>query len=188
MPTLPLNSAVTVARPALEDLTAALDTAYGADTRKICPQRLREVLAGHPMTAAECLTPAQRKGDPQSLCRHVLHADPSGRYTVVALVWRAGQQTCVHGHLTWCGYRVLEGNLTEERFEYVGHPPAIRPMQSVALPEGHITTTAAGRVCPHRLSHGGGPPAVSLHVYGVPGDQISSGVNDVVEDQAAATP
>jgi predicted metal-dependent enzyme (double-stranded beta helix superfamily) len=130
--------------------------------------------------ASECLTPAQREGTPENYGRHILHADSQGRYTVVALVWRAGQYTPVHGHLTWCGYVVLEGHLVEQRFHE--NPKGSKNWQNdtVALPLGHIATTASGRADPHRLAHGGGPPAISLHVYGVPGDGICSSVNDVI--------
>src|SRR4029078_8274366 len=57
---------------------------------------------------------------PKSGCyaRHVLHTDPAGRFTVLAIVWDAGQFSPAHAHDTWCGYAVLENALEETVFRY----------------------------------------------------------------------
>src|SRR6185437_16725143 len=66
------------------------------------------------------LTPAQREGSAQTYRRHLLAADPRGRYAIAALVWHPRQASPVHAHHTWCGYAVLEGKLTETMFEWNG--------------------------------------------------------------------
>jgi predicted metal-dependent enzyme (double-stranded beta helix superfamily) len=43
-----------------------------------------------------------RNGDPATYRCHLLHAEPDGSFSVVALVWRPGQATPIHDHVTWC--------------------------------------------------------------------------------------
>ncbi|MEJ0004618.1 MAG: hypothetical protein WDN30_15645 [Pararobbsia sp.] len=57
-------------------------------------------------------------GSAASYSRHLLATDPAGRFAAAALVWRPGQQTAVHGHRTWCAYRVVQGTLHEEGFRW----------------------------------------------------------------------
>ena len=60
-----------------------------------------ERLAPH-LGTADLLTPEQREGDPDRYRQHVLHAEPDGSFSVVALVWLPGQRTAVHDHVSWC--------------------------------------------------------------------------------------
>src|SRR5919106_744584 len=59
--------------------------------------------------APDLLTPDQREGDPDGYRQHVLHAEPDGSFSVVALVWLPGQHTAVHDHVSWCVTGVHEG-------------------------------------------------------------------------------
>jgi hypothetical protein len=56
------------------------------------------------------LTAEQRAGSTENYRRHLLAADPHGRYAIAALVWQPQQASPVHGHHTWCGYAVLNSN------------------------------------------------------------------------------
>jgi len=47
------------------------------------------------------LTAEQRAGDHETLRSHVLHSEPDGSFSIVALVRRAGQMTRIHDHVTW---------------------------------------------------------------------------------------
>lgn len=124
-----------------------------------------------------------------SYTRHVAYADPLGRYTVVYLVWPPGQFSPIHGHKTWCAYRVLKGELTETHYRW--NPAAGRAAVSgsVRRRAGDIVTAEPGLGQIHRLGNAGNDAAVSLHVYGVNESDIASGVNLLVEadapDQAA---
>jgi predicted metal-dependent enzyme (double-stranded beta helix superfamily) len=53
------------------------------------------------------LSDAQRESGLDCYRRHLLVADPLGRYAVAALVWQAGQASPVHGHHTWCAYTMI---------------------------------------------------------------------------------
>jgi predicted metal-dependent enzyme (double-stranded beta helix superfamily) len=113
--------------------------------------------------------------------RHILHADPKGRFTIVALVWGQDQFSPVHAHYTWCAYKVLSGLLTESHFEWD------RTQQKVALsgqalrPSGQSVCGHAGLELIHQLGNQQAEPAISIHVYGMDADRIGSHVNRVLE-------
>ena len=49
----------------------------------------------------DLLTAEQRYRDPLRYSSHLLHAESDGSFSVVALVWRPGQATPIHDHVTW---------------------------------------------------------------------------------------
>ncbi|MDN7675076.1 cysteine dioxygenase family protein [Burkholderia oklahomensis] len=173
----------------IERFCARIDAAFDALANESAPSRhpafareLRAALA-QAVAAPGLLTPAQRESGAAGYRRHLLAADPLGRYAIVSLVWRPGQWSPVHGHHTWCGYAVLEGELTE--IVYGWNDAACRAIDARkrARPTGAASYVCAGRAAIHRLGHAGAPadaPAISLHVYGVAGEQVATHVNDVV--------
>src|SRR5690242_268578 len=62
------------------------------------------------------LSPRQLAGDPAGYQTHLVHAEPDGSFSVVVMVWRPGQVTPVHDHLSWCVTAVLQGAEYEEVF------------------------------------------------------------------------
>jgi len=130
------------------------------------------------------LPPALRQGSPDGYARHVAYADPHGRFTIAYLIWRPGQHSPVHGHRTWCTYRVLQGELSETHYRW---DPAAR--QAVACGgalrrPGDIVTATPGLEQIHRLGNAGIGTAISLHLYGVAEADIATGVNHVVASAA----
>jgi predicted metal-dependent enzyme (double-stranded beta helix superfamily) len=183
------ESAAAVAR-----LREALDAAFAAVPAEADPsaagsakfaQLMRAALA---QAAAEdaLLTPAQREGAADCYRRHLVVADPHGRYTAAALVWQPGQASPVHGHHTWCGYTVLEGALHETLYEWDGDTHCAAPVRAHAREAGAVSYVRAGLTAIHRLANTSSRPALSLHVYGVHGEQIATHVNRLVA--AAAEP
>ena len=119
----------------------------------------------------------------QTYSRHVLHADLQGRFTVVALVWAPGQFSPVHAHYTWCAYRVLSGVLTETHYAWDAAAGHAYPFNSIARSAGQSVCGHAGLELIHRLgnaSHEDPAPAVSLHVYGIDSERVSTHVNRVL--------
>lgn len=112
--------------------------------------------------------------------RHLLAADPEGRYSAVAIVWGAGQFSPVHGHQTWCAYGVLHGALSETRYDWCAATSGARPGTCCARLPGDISYTDAGHGGIHRLGNPHPGIAVSLHIYGVPGSRIATDVNRLV--------
>ena len=64
-----------------------------------------DLLAGH-----DCPCSAER------YARHSLHEDPAGRYCLVAIVWRPGQESPIHAHKTWCAFGIHKGAIVESFF------------------------------------------------------------------------
>lgn len=98
------------ASPALIDLVPAIRhvIALRADwsrTARLVADRLRAHLP-----EAATLTPEQRRGDPDRPAGHVLHAEPDGTFSILGLVWRPGQSTRIHDHITWCVVLRLNGS------------------------------------------------------------------------------
>lgn len=113
----------------------------------------------------------------QSYTRHVLHADPSGMFTVVALRWDLNQASPVHAHYTWCAYRVLRGELTESHFEWDRSIEQAYLFNRVARSAGQSVCGHGGMDFIHRLGNEQEHTAVSIHVYGIDAARISSHVN-----------
>jgi predicted metal-dependent enzyme (double-stranded beta helix superfamily) len=128
------------------------------------------------------LSDAQREGGAESYRRHLLVADPRGRYAVAALVWQPGQASPVHGHHTWCAYAVVEGVLSETLFRWDTDRHRAVEMRRHDRAMGAVSFVGAGRGGIHQLANAAGERrrAISIHVYGVTGAQISTHVNDLL--------
>lgn len=183
----------TIQRPAVTRLCDALDAALTAVAGTPAPLQPAEFARGVRAALARAadddtlLTPSQREGSPDCYRRHVVAADPRGRYTIVALVWQPGQASPVHGHHTWCGYVVLEGSLTETLYAWDDARGCATQARRHARDAGAVSYVRAGRSSIHQLGNSGTRPAVSLHVYGVPGEQVATHVNDLVRVALAET-
>ena len=106
-------------RPAsrLSPLVAGIRTAVErhagwAETAQLVAEQLQRQLP-----TSEVLTAAQRLGSPDDYVGHTLHAEPDGSFSIVALVWRPGQITRIHDHITWCVFGVIQGVEHEELFD-----------------------------------------------------------------------
>jgi hypothetical protein len=58
-------------------------------------QRVAAALSAE-LPGPDILTAGQRRGDPDCYQTHLLHAEPDGAFSVVAVVWRPGQVTPIH--------------------------------------------------------------------------------------------
>jgi predicted metal-dependent enzyme (double-stranded beta helix superfamily) len=64
------------------------------------------------------LTAEQRHGSPDGYRSHTPHVEPDGSFSIIALVWRPGQVTRIHDHVTWwCVFGVIKGVEHEELFD-----------------------------------------------------------------------
>src|SRR5882762_2795107 len=92
----------------LDGLVPAVRAAVGrhASWRKTAELVAAE-LRGH-LPSPELLTADQRAGDPEKCQGHRLHIEPDGTFSILAMVWRPGQLTQIHDHVTWCVFGVLQ--------------------------------------------------------------------------------
>jgi len=127
------------------------------------------------------LAPEQCLSKPDCYARHVIYADPAGRFTVLAIVWGAGQFSQPHAHHTWCAYGVYENALEETLFRWDEAASAANPVRTEPRHPGYSCYAGAGLDQIHRLGNPGAKPAISIHVYGVERDNISTHVNRMVE-------
>lgn len=115
---------------------------------------------------------------PDRYLRHLLHTDPEGGYAVVALVWRPGQMSPVHGHKAWCAFAVHQGALTETYYQPVaGELP--QPAATKLLLRGQGNHGPADPALIHRLANLSCRNAISIHCYGVGFDRFGQDVNEI---------
>ena len=155
------------ANPVLAGLVRSIESLH---RRTHDPRRLAEGAArtlrlflGHP----GLLAPGLRESDPERYRQHVLHAAADGSFSIVALVWRVGQATAVHDHVSWCAVGVHEG--TEEEVSYAvaedGGRTGLVPTGRQVFTAG----TATALVPPgdiHLVRNPGPGEAISIHIYG----------------------
>ena len=160
--------AASAARPALIDLIAAVRPVIAmradwAHTAILVADQLRAHLPGPGI-----LTPSQRRGDPDRPAGHVLHAEPDGTFSILGLVWRPGQSTRIHDHITWCVVGVLAGTEHEEQFD-----EALNPTGALDNHPGEVSGFAPpGDI--HRIRNHGSETAISLHIYGTDITRVGS--------------
>jgi len=170
MTTAPTTHHLTVpaAKPALTGLVAAVRKAIDvraswAHTAQLVADQLRAHLPD-----ANVLTPDQRRGNPDRPAGHLLHAEPDGTFSILGLVWRPGQSTRIHDHITWCVVGVLAGTEHEELFDEALNPVGARDNHpgevSGFAPPGDI----------HRIRNHTSETAISLHIYGTDITRVGS--------------
>lgn len=103
--------------------------------------------------------------DQDCYCQTILHSDPAGAFSIVALVWLPGQRTPIHDHVSWCVVGVYRGaeeshlyRLTEDDRALVrtGHMVDSEGTTSYFAPPGDI----------HEVANASDQKVVSIHVYG----------------------
>jgi predicted metal-dependent enzyme (double-stranded beta helix superfamily) len=163
------------ARQRLDALASAVRVAVGeradwGDTAQLVASALERHLP-----SPSILTPEQRTGDAETYRSDVLYAEPDGSFSIVALVWRPGQVTPIHDHVTWCVFGVIQGMESEELFELdergtclveAGHRVNRMGAVSGIAPPGDI----------HRVRNAGDLTAISIHIYGTDVSRIGSSV------------
>jgi predicted metal-dependent enzyme (double-stranded beta helix superfamily) len=123
----------------------------------------------------------QRAPKVDGYARHVIYADPQKRFTILAIVWSAGQFSPPHAHHTWCAYGVYENALEETTFTWDAATSTAHPQGTHARDVGYSCYAGPGLDQIHRLGNSGTSPAISIHVYGVERDSIGTHVNRMVE-------
>jgi predicted metal-dependent enzyme (double-stranded beta helix superfamily) len=161
--------------PGIEQLVTAVrgvvsDHAGWRETAELVADRLERHLP-----SADVLTDAQREGDPERYRTHLLHAEPDGSFSIVALVWRPGQFTPIHDHVTWCVFGVIRGVEHEELFTLDERRGCLVEAGTSASGTGAVSGFAPpGDI--HRVRNAGDETAISIHIYGTDVSRIGSSV------------
>jgi 3-mercaptopropionate dioxygenase len=147
-------------------IRAAVTThASWPETAQLVAEQLRRHLPD-----PDVLTAEQRLGSPDGYSSHTLHVEPDGAFSIIAAVWRPGQATRIHDHVTWCVVGVIQGVEHEELFD--------QRLNLLAVNDNHVGTVS-GFAPPgdiHRVYNTGSVTAISIHVYGTDVTRIGSSV------------
>jgi predicted metal-dependent enzyme (double-stranded beta helix superfamily) len=137
------------------------------------------------LPSADVLTAEQRVGDPDGHRSYPLHTEPDGSFSVVALVWRPGQVTEIHDHVTWCVFGVIQGVEHEELY-------LLDEEQDCLVEAGNKTNETrdvSGFAPPgdiHRVRNAGDDTAISIHIYGTDVSRIGSSVRRYYDQPVVA--
>jgi predicted metal-dependent enzyme (double-stranded beta helix superfamily) len=135
-----------------------------AETAQLVAEQLRRLLP----CPDDVLTADEQLGSPDDYIGHTLHVEPDGSFSIVALVWRPGQITRIHDHVTWCVFGVIQGVEHEELFD--------AGLNLLGRSENHIGDVS-GFAPPgdiHRVHNTGAETAISIHVYGTDVTRVGS--------------
>src|SRR5688500_2077505 len=157
-------------RPAsdLAELVAGVRTAVGthaswSETAQLVAEQLRRHLP-----TPDVLTAEQRLGSAHGYRSHTLHVEPDGAFSIIGLVWRPGQVTRIHDHMTWCVFGVIQGAEHEELFD-----ADLNPIGESDNHAGDVSGFAPpGDI--HRVHTTADETAISIHVYGTDVTRVGS--------------
>ena len=164
-----MTATQTLPHSQLNQLAAGVRTAVDThadwtETAQLVADQLRR----HLPIPDDVLTASQQLGSPDSYVGHTLHVEPDGSFSIVGLVWRPGQLTRIHDHVTWCVFGVVQGVEHEELFDadlnLVGRNENQVGDVSGFAPPGDI----------HRVRNISETTAISIHVYGTDITRIGS--------------
>ncbi|WP_112248824.1 cysteine dioxygenase family protein [Kribbella monticola] len=105
----------------------------------------------------------------------LLHVEPDGSFSVVALVSRPGQATTVHDHTTWCVVAVVAGTEREERFRLDDSGRQL-VLTGVRIDRPGTVSGFAPPGDIHRVTNDGATVGISLHIYGTDLGRIGNSV------------
>jgi predicted metal-dependent enzyme (double-stranded beta helix superfamily) len=169
----------TVAPPAVTPTFARLIGEVRAAVRRGSDDRTRAegaaVALQRYLGHTDLLTPEQEAPDPQRYRQHILHIEPDGSFSIVSLVWIAGQETCIHDHVSWCVVGVHRGSECETRYRLADDGASLVPAGTSTNPTGTvIALTPPGDI--HKVANHSAEKAVSLHIYGADIGKLGSSI------------
>ena len=157
-------------QPQLSELAAAVRGVVDPDARWAETAELVAAQLRRHLPTPEVLTPEQRLGSADGYRSHTLHVEPDGAFSIIGLVWRPGQLTRIHDHLTWCVFGVIAGVEHEDLFDadlnLIGESDNRTGDVSGFAPPGDI----------HRVHNTGDTTAISIHIYGTDATRVGSSV------------
>jgi predicted metal-dependent enzyme (double-stranded beta helix superfamily) len=144
----------------LTDLVDGVRTAVAAHANWPATAQLVAGQLRRHLPSPDVLTAEQRLGSPDAYRSHTLHVEPDGSFSIIALVWRPGQMTRIHDHITWCVFGVIQGVEHEELFD--------ADLRLVGRSDNHVGDV--GGFAPpgdiHRVHNAADTTAISIHIYG----------------------
>ena len=98
----------------------------------------------------------------------------------LALVWRTGQASPIHGHQAWCVVGMVEGRLRAESYRQ-GADGILEKDSEADCNSGATCVEMPSDADIHRLSNPYPATAISLHIYGSNLARDPASINKVYE-------
>ncbi len=100
---------------------------------------------------------------------NLVHMPNDKIFSIIAGVWKIGQTTPIHDHLTWALVGVYSGKERESIYKRIDNlsDPKIAKLELVSdriNERGHVTVLSESGI--HKVSNEFPEPAYSIHVYG----------------------
>jgi len=108
--------------------------------------------------------------EPDRYARHLLHVDPAKRFSVVVMVWGAGQKTPIHDHGgMWCVEGVYRGSIRVTRYDLDAPiKDGVARFHRFEVIEAGVGRT--GSLIPpvdfHTIENDHAETAITVHTYG----------------------
>ncbi len=170
------GSAYTLARY-IADVTAAMDRQLPLeDTVKLIVDAKRRFVTGGAGLPAHLM----KVHPTANYTRNLVHHDPAGRFTTIAILWGPFQETAVHDHFNWCVVGVVSGNghvVNYERLDDESRPgqAQLAVRDSMVVRPGTVTALLPPpRSNIHKMANATGGLTVTLHTYGDPGTRATA--------------
>lgn len=165
------------AHPAIAAFAEKVDAILDSRSESQICDRVAEAL--RPVLDVEgLLCDALRSGSDRSYRKHVLYACPDKRFTLLALVWKPGQGTVIHGHTAWGAVGVYEGTPNVAVYDCLVREDGrheVRQIKDIRVGPGELATVRRGLDDVHRIYNDTKETLITLHAYG----------RDLVEDPDA---
>jgi 3-mercaptopropionate dioxygenase len=130
------------------------------------------------------LAPEHQQPGIDSYRQHLLHVSKDRRLSVVALVWRPGQRTPIHDHVSWCVVGVYRGVEQETRYRLSGG--RLEAVETIDAHPGHVEALVPPAENIHVVEAGGRGLTISIHVYGADIERLGSSVYRIFDELPAA--
>jgi 3-mercaptopropionate dioxygenase len=160
-----------ILRPGLAELVSGIAE---ITARRLGAQEAADavaVLLRERLPAQDILTDEERAGSPDGYVSHMLHAEDD--FSIAAVVWRPGQETVIHDHISWCTFGILSGVEYETLYRdegdhlvEIGHAENRPGEVSGFAPPGDI----------HKVRNTSAVTGVSVHVYGADLRKLGSSI------------
>lgn len=100
---------------------------------------------------------------------NLLHLPADECFSVIGAVWKAGQTTPIHDHLTWALIGVYDGEERQAIYRRTDDHsnPKLAKLEKVndgTNQKGHVTVLGGAGI--HKVDNTSDKPALSIHVYG----------------------
>jgi len=152
-------------------ITRLTDAVADAECAGMRCRAVEEALMEAVQPGAPLLPPDLRRPDPDHYARHLVHRDPQGRFSVIAMVWGPGQGTPIHDHGgLWCVECVMQGKIQVRAYRPTDPDAPTADVDFTCAEVIDAGLGEAGHLIPpldhHVICNPHDQVAVTLHVYG----------------------